>query len=85
LRLLQRGHGIGMPKSRPMPSIGAGCHELRIVDNVAEKTWRIVYRLDKDAVLIIEVFAKKTKSTPKDVIGTCKRRIKLYEALRREV
>ena len=38
LRLLQRGHKIDMPKSRPMPSIGRGCHELRVVDNASDKT-----------------------------------------------
>lgn len=29
---LQEGMKIGMPHSRPMPAIGAGCHELRIKD-----------------------------------------------------
>ena len=27
-------------------------------------TWRIVYRLDPNAVVILEVFAKKTAQTP---------------------
>ena len=84
LRLLQRGHKIDMPKSRPMPSIGAACHELRIVDNVANKTWRLTYRLDDDAIVIGEVFAKKTRATPKQVIDSCKRRMKLYDAIRRD-
>jgi len=60
-----------------MPSIGAGCHELRIID--ANKTWRIVYRLDKDAIVILEVFQKQTQKTPKDVIHNCKRRINQYD------
>lgn len=38
LRLLQAGVGLSMPHSRPMPSVGARCHELRIVD--ADLTWR---------------------------------------------
>lgn len=46
-----------------MPSIGARCHELRLPD--ADKTWRIVYRIDSDAIVILEVFAKKSASTPK--------------------
>ena len=74
---LQRGGRLSMPQSRPMPSIGGRCHELRIVDG--DHNWRIVYRLDADAVLILAVFAKKTQATPKDVIETCQRRIKLYE------
>jgi phage-related protein len=51
LRRLQRGEKPGMPWSRPMPSIGARCHELRINDENA--TWRIVYRIDSDAIVIL--------------------------------
>ncbi len=32
LRLLQHGHMLSLPQSRPMPTIGPHCHELRIVD-----------------------------------------------------
>jgi phage-related protein len=78
LRLLQRGERLGMPASRPMPSIGARCHELRIVDETV--SWRIVYRLDPDAVVIVEVFAKKTGQTPRHVIDTCKARLKRYDS-----
>jgi len=60
-----------------MPSIGARCHELRIVDEA--QAWRVMYRVDADAVLILEVFSKKTRATPKDVIENCQRRIKAYE------
>jgi phage-related protein len=52
-----------------MPSIGANCHELRITDRNA--TWRILYQVDQDAVVILEVFAKKTLATPKPVIEAC--------------
>lgn len=68
-----------MPISRPMPSIGPHCAELRIVD--ADKTWRIIYRVDPDAVLIADVFAKKTQTTPKAVIDLCKKRLRTYDAL----
>jgi phage-related protein len=78
LRLLQRGERLRMPSSRPMPVVGARCHELRIVDK--NVTWRIVYRLDPDAVIIIDVFAKKTAQTPKQVISTCKARLQRYDS-----
>jgi phage-related protein len=78
LRRLQMGEKLSLPHSRPMPSIGAGCHELRIDDE--NKTWRIVYRIDADAIVILEVFEKKTRTTPKDVIDNCKRRIRLYDS-----
>src|SRR5690349_17250483 len=42
LRRLQRGELLGLPHSRPMPSIGQHCHELRVVDE--DRSWRIVYR-----------------------------------------
>jgi phage-related protein len=60
-----------------MPNIGARCHELRIVD--AEATWRIVYRIDSDAIVIAEVFSKKTQQTPKQVIDVSRRRLKEYD------
>ncbi len=77
LRQLQRGQKLTLAHSRPMPSIGPNCHELRIVDE--NVTWRIVYRLYSDAVLILEVFEKKTAKTPKTVIDVCKSRLKRYE------
>jgi len=60
-----------------MPSIGRRCHELRIVDETA--TWRIIYRTDDDAIVIAEVFSKKTPQTPKNVIDVCGRRLKEYD------
>jgi len=79
LRRLQRGESPGLPQSRPMPSIGRRCHELRIADEDA--TWRIVYRIDTDAIVVAEVFAKKTQATPKPVIDACKRRLRAYDAI----
>jgi len=68
-----------MPQSRPMPSVGPRCHELRIID--ADKTWRILYRIDDDTVVIIEVFAKKTATTPKKVIEKCRKRLSAYDLI----
>ena len=77
LRRLQQGDNIAMPHSRPMPSIGKRCHELRVRDK--DQNWRIVYRIDPDAIVIVEVFAKKTGATPKKVIEKCKARLKAYD------
>ena len=79
LRRLQRGGKLGLPQSRPMAAIGSRCHELRIQDSDA--TWRIIYRLDRDAVIVAEVFAKKTQVTPASVIKTCRRRLKDYDEI----
>ena len=77
LRRLQQGEGLSLPASRPMPIIGRRCHELRIVD--ADQTWRIVYRTDGDAVIIAEVFSKKTATTPASVIEVCRARLRQYD------
>ena len=77
LRLLQRGQTVGMPHSRPMPVVGPRRHELCVRDADAE--WRIVYRLDADAVVILQVFSKKTQVTPKTVINACTRRLREYD------
>lgn len=79
LRRLQRGESLGLPQSRPLPVIGGHCHELRIVDEAA--TWRVVYRVDADAIVVVEVFAKKTGATPKVVIDACRRRLRAYDAI----
>jgi len=78
LRLLQRGENLSLPHSRPMPVIGPRFHELRIVDE--HVSWRIVYRVDPDAVVILEVFDKKTNRTPIQVIEVCKKRFRDYES-----
>ena len=77
LRVLQSGELVSMPRSRPMPTIGRRCHELRFTDE--NKIWRIVYRIDEDAIVIAEVFEKKTTKTPKYVIDNCKNRLRNYD------
>lgn len=61
-----------------MPSLGARVHELRIKD--ADNNWRVIYRIDPDHLLVVEVFAKKTPKTPPRVIQTCRSRLQRYDA-----
>jgi phage-related protein len=75
LRRLQRGEMLSMPESRPMPSIGPRCHELRIDDIVQKREWRIVYYVGRSAIAVLDVFTKETRATPDDVIRNCKRRL----------
>jgi len=77
LRKPQRGQSLEMPHSRPMPTIGERCHELRIMD--VDTTWRIIYRVDPDAIVIADVFSKKTRTTPKAVIERAKKRLREYD------
>jgi phage-related protein len=77
LRRLQRGERLGMPLSRPMGTIGRRCHELRIREK--EHLWRIIYRIDDDAVVILEVFDKDTRGIPEYVKQVCRQRLKRYD------
>jgi len=77
LRRLQKGQMLTLPSSRPMPDIGSRCHELRINDT--NFTWRIFYRIDTDAIVLLEIIIKKTPKTPLETIKLCKDRIKFYE------
>lgn len=78
LRRLQQNEKIQMPHSRPMPGIGKRCYELRVIDQSV--TWRIIYRVDFDAVLILEVFRKKTRTTPMRIVSICRQRIQSYDS-----
>lgn len=40
--------------------------------------WRIVYHLGVDAVVILTVFVKRTRTTPDAVIAACRRRLSRY-------
>ena len=77
LRQLQSGARLAMPHSRPMPSIGPRCHELRVTD--LNTQWRVVYRIDDDAIVIAEVFAKKSPRTTSSVLETCRQRLRRYD------
>jgi phage-related protein len=77
LRRLQRGERLAMPHSRPMPSLGEHCHELRVTDT--NGTWRLIYWIDSDAIVIVEVFAKKTGKTPQTILRRCRKRLAKYD------
>jgi phage-related protein len=78
LRLLQNGEPLGMPDAEPLPIVGPRCGALRVRD--ARHNWRIMYRIDHDAIIVIEVYAKKTQKIPASVIARCKERMKRYDA-----
>jgi phage-related protein len=79
LRELQAGIIIEMPHSRQMASIGPRCHELRINDK--DLTWRVFYRIDEDAIVILHWISKKTQQTAQKDINLCKARLKSYDQI----
>ncbi len=60
-----------------MPDVGSRCGALRIRD--AEHNWRIMYRIDSDAIVILEVYSKKTRKNPDKVMERCSKRLKQYD------
>ena len=66
------------PVSRPMPQIAANCHELRIDDHETDTSWRIIYCVDDIAILVLDVFKKKTEATPEAVKRACSDRLMRY-------
>jgi len=65
-----------MPLSRAMPDVGPRCHELRVDDGSA--TFRIVYHIADEAIVILDVFQKKSRTTPKQVIDVAQKRLRTY-------
>ena len=77
LRRLQRGETLSLPHSRPMKGIGPRCHERRLSDG--DRAWCLVYRIDTDAILILDVFAETTQATPRHILESCRRRLARYD------
>lgn len=85
LRLLQAGESLGPAEgSKPLPSIGSGIHELKIKDGEKNATWRIVYRIDSDAIIVAGWFNKKSQKLPKNFVETCQQRLRRYDDLIQE-
>ena len=40
---------------------------------------RIIYRIDHDALVILDIYAKTTRETPDAVINICQQRLKAYD------
>lgn len=77
LTRVQDGEVLGMPHSRPMPSIGPRCHELRITDE--NRIWRIIYRVDPEWIVVADVFSKTTMKTTAQDIERSRSRLKQYD------
>jgi phage-related protein len=81
LRFLQENEPLGMPQAEPLPELGPRCGSLRVRDT--QHNWRIVYRIDPDAILVLEVYPKKTRKIPDEVVERCRQRLKQYDATAR--
>lgn len=72
--LLAEGESLGLPISRPMPSVAHGAHELRIGSKDGQ--YRVFYFVKvKEVILVFPFFKKKTPKTPLTEIKTAQRRL----------
>ena len=78
LQLVQQGEMLAMPVSRPMPAVGASCHELRIGDPELGIEWRVIYCVDSDVVIVLDVFKKASRETPDRIKQACRERLSRY-------
>lgn len=81
LRQVQYGNALSLPDSEPMPEIGPRCHEVRIPDR--DHSWRVIYRIDPEHVLVVAVFAKSTQQTPEFIKAACRARLRRYDQEKR--
>ena len=78
LWLLQLGElPLKEPHVKRMRDMGPGIYELRIPD--AGDRWRLIFRIDDDAIVIVEVFKKKTGKTPTKNKRAAQDRLRLYD------
>ena len=72
--LLMEGVNIGLPISRPMPSIAHGAHELRLKSRFGQ--YRVFYFLKtNDLVIVFHFLKKKTQKTPHHEIAIARKRL----------
>lgn len=75
---LQDGESLGMPNAEPLPIVGPRCGAIRIRDK--QHNWRVMYRVDAARILIVDVYDKKTRKIPAEMIDQCKKRLRRYDA-----
>lgn len=75
---LSQGKSLGMPISRPLPSIVKGLHELRLSGKAGE--FRVFYFIKiGDAIYIIHASSKKKQAIDKRTIALLKTRVRSIE------
>ena len=72
---VQKGVAVGMPLSKPMPSVAAGVEELRIKDRTG--IYRTFYYTKSErGIVVFHAFVKKTQKTPMLEMELGRRRLK---------
>ena len=72
---LQQGHALTMPHSRPMPIVALGVEELRVKDESGQYRAFVVRKTPR-GIVVLHVFGKKTRETPRGAIELARRRLR---------
>lgn len=72
---LQLGRSLSMPHSRPMPIVALGVEELRVKDESGQYRAFAIRKM-RQGILVLHVFAKKSRETPSAAIALAQRRLK---------
>lgn len=75
LRHVQHGRSLSMPHSLPMPIVALGVDELRVKDESGQYRAFVVRKTPR-GILVLHVFMKKSRETPRDAIELARRRLK---------
>ena len=75
LLALQRGHALGMPILRKLPSVGSGLAEIRVHDSTGQYRVLCVPHHPR-GVLVLRAFAKKSRRLPQSEANLVRRRLK---------
>lgn len=75
LRDIQKGIRLGLPLSRPMPTITSGAHKLRIRDSTTA-IWVLYFVAVSDAIVVFLSFQEQTQQTLRHEIDLGQRRLK---------
>lgn len=75
LRDVQKGIRLGLPLSRPMPSVASGTHELRVRGTTTAV--RVFYLVKvADTIVVFHAFQKKSQKTPAHEITAAQQRLR---------
>lgn len=76
IRQLQQGE-TNLPESKKVKT--TSFFRIRFEDDEKNTSWRIYYRVDEDAVIVIDICAKNTQQIPKHVMARLIKRLKAYD------
>jgi len=76
--MVQENKDLPPGKFGRMHNIGSRVYELYVDDDDKSCSWRIIYHIADDAIVVLDYFKKKSAKTPDRVIQRCQSRLKKW-------